>query len=141
MIGRIYDRIKDEYPFHEQLPTATMPDEIAGYVVQHRFRKGKDKWPLVQIGPELITLDDTEAYVWKDFKKRIHHMLDVLFEAYADPESKFKINWLLLRYIDSVDFGYEKDEIFSFLEENLKINIYEKLFEETRVSKLPFGTL
>jgi len=70
-------------------------------------------------------------------------MLDVLFEAYADPESKFKINWLLLRYIDSVDFGYEKDDIFSFLGKNLKtkINIYKKLFEKTRVSKLPFGTL
>nr|QNO45094.1 hypothetical protein DAFKAPGL_00003 [Methanosarcinales archaeon ANME-2c ERB4]QNO46051.1 hypothetical protein FINKGBGL_00001 [Methanosarcinales archaeon ANME-2c ERB4] len=32
LIDRMYDKISDEYPFHEQLPTATMPDEIAGYV-------------------------------------------------------------------------------------------------------------
>lgn len=50
LIGRLYDKLNDEYPFHEQLPTATMPDEIAGYVVRHRFRKDKDKWPLIQIG-------------------------------------------------------------------------------------------
>ncbi|MCD6239350.1 MAG: TIGR04255 family protein [Thermotogae bacterium] len=61
LIGRMYDRVKDEYPFHEQLPAATMPDEIAGYVVQHRFRKDKDKWPLIQIGPGIITLNDTEG--------------------------------------------------------------------------------
>ncbi len=41
LIGRIYDMVRSEYPFHEQLPTATIPDEIAGYVVQHRFRKDK----------------------------------------------------------------------------------------------------
>lgn len=141
LIGRIYDRVKDEYPFHEQLPTATMPDEIAGYVVQHRFRKDKDKWPLIQIGPGIITLNDTEGYVWEDFEKRIHHVLDVLFEAYPDPDSNLRINWLLLRYIDSVDFDYKGNDIFSFLRENLKINIdvHEKLFEETGVSNLPLG--
>ena len=31
-ISKMYDKISDEYPFHEQLPTPTMPDEIAGYV-------------------------------------------------------------------------------------------------------------
>ncbi len=141
LIGRIYDRVKDNYPFHEQLPTATMPDEIAGYVVQHRFRKDKDKWPLIQIGPGIITLNDTEGYVWEDFEKKIYHMLEVLFEAYPDPDSNLRINWLLLRYIDSVDFNYEGGDIFSFLKRNLKINIsiYKKLFEETGVNNLPLG--
>ena len=141
LIGRIYDRVRNEYPFHEQLPTATMPDEIAGYVVQHRFRKDKDKWPLIQIGPGIITLNDTEGYIWEDFEKRIYHMLEVLFEAYPDTETNLKINWSLLRYIDAVDFDYEEDNIFSFLSSNLKIHIdiYEKLFEETGVKNLPLG--
>ncbi|HIE14474.1 TPA: TIGR04255 family protein, partial [Candidatus Bathyarchaeota archaeon] len=111
------------------------------YVVQHRFRKDKDKWPLIQIGPGIITLNDTEGYVWEDFEKRIQHVLDVLFEAYPEADSNLRINWLLLRYIDSIDFDYEENDIFSFLRENLKINIkiYEKLFEETGVGKLPLG--
>lgn len=141
LIGRIYDRVKDKYPFHEQLPTATMPDEIAGYVVQHRFRKDKDKWPLIQIGPGIVTLNDTEGYVWEDFEERMFNVVDILFEAYPDAETNLKFNWLLLRYIDAVDFNYERDNIFSFLKENMKINIemYEKLFEEAGVSSLPLG--
>ncbi len=141
LIGTMYDRVKDEYPFHEQLPTATMPDEIAGYVVQHRFRKDRDKWPLIQIGPGIVTLNDTEGYVWEDFKKRIHHVLDVLFEAYPDADSNLKINWLLLRYIDAVDFNYQENNIFDFLKCNLKVGveIYKELFKETGVSNLPLG--
>ena len=141
LIGRIYDRIKNEYPFHEQLPTATMPDEIAGYVVQHRFRKDKDKWPLIQIGPGIITLNDTDGYVWEDFESRIYHLLDVLFDAYPDSDSNLRINWLLLRYIDAVDFDYEKYDVFSFIRENLKIDIkvYEELFKDTGVKGLPLG--
>ena len=141
MIGRIYDRVGSEYSFHEQLPTATMPDEIAGYVVQHRFRKDRDKWPLIQIGPGIITLNDTDGYVWEDFQERLYLMIDALFDAYPRAENNLKINWSLLRYIDAVDFNYEEIDIFSFLSENLKvrINIYEKLFEETGVEKFPSG--
>lgn len=141
LIGRIYDRVKDEYPFHEQLPTATMPDEIAGYVVQHRFRKSNDVWPLIQIGPGIITLNDTEEYVWEDFEKRISHILNILFEAYPDAESSLKISGLLLRYIDAVDFDYEENNIFIFLKEKMKMNIeiHKELFKDTGVSELPLG--
>ncbi|MCK4245079.1 MAG: TIGR04255 family protein [Candidatus Omnitrophica bacterium] len=141
LIGRIYDRVKEGYPFPEQLPTATMPDEIAGYVVQHRFRKGKNEWPLIQIGPGIITLNDTEGYVWEDFEKRISHLLDTLFEAYPDAENNLRVNGLLLRYIDAIDFDYGKDDIFTFLKGKMKMNIdiRKQLFEDARVSKLPLG--
>jgi len=141
LIGRIYDRVKDEYPFHEQLPTATIPDEIAGYVVQHRFRKDKDKWPLIQIGPGIITLNDTEGYIWEDFEKRIRKLLDVLYEAYPDSGNDLEVDRLLLRYIDAVDFDYEKENLFKFLEEKLKVNIqiHEGLFKETDVNNLPLN--
>jgi len=141
IVGRIYDKVINEYPFHEQLPTASMPDEIAGYVVQHRFRKGKDKWPLIQIGPGIITLNDTAGYVWEDFEKEICHVLDTLFEAYPEAESKLKANWLLLRYIDALNFDYGRDEILTFLKEKMKTNIeiHKKLFENTRVNKSPLS--
>lgn len=141
LIGRIYDRIKDKYPIHEQLPTANMPDEIAGYIVQHRFRIDNEKWPLIQIGPGIITLNDTEGYVWEDFKERVNHLVDVLFESYPDAENNLRINWLLLRYIDAIEFDYKKEDVFPFLKEKLKLNIdiNEKLFESTGVSNSPLG--
>lgn len=141
LIGRLYDRVKDEYPFHEQLPTVTMPDEIAGYFVQHRFRKDKDKWPLIQIGPGIITLNDTDSYVWEDFEKRINSLINILFEAYPDSRNNINVSELLLRYIDAVDFNYENEDIFSFLKEKLKVNIkiYENLFDKTGVGNKPLG--
>jgi len=141
IIGRIYDKVSNEYPFHEQLPTASMPDDIAGYVVQHRFRKNKNQWPLVQIGPGIITLNDTEGYVWEDFEKRIHDLLAILFEVYPDAENNLKVNDLLLRYIDAVDLNYEKVDVFAFLKDKLKVNIHihEDLFEGTSVSNLPLN--
>jgi len=142
LIGRIYERVKDKYPFPEQLPTATMPDEIAGYVVQHRFRKGKGEWPLIQIGPGIITLNDTDGYMWEDFEDRIYNdVIKNLFEVYPEPESNLKINSLLLRYIDGLNFDYSKNDIFTFLKEKMKTNIeiHKELLNDTGVNKLPLG--
>lgn len=141
IVGRIYDKVSNEYPFHEQLPTASMPDEIAGYVVQHRFRKGKDKWPLIQIGPGIITVNDTEGYLWEDFEKRIIHSVNTLFEAYPDAKNNLIFNSVLLRYIDAIAFDFDKENIFNFLKEQMKtsINFYLKLFEGTGVKEQPLG--
>lgn len=141
LIGRLYDKLNDEYPFHEQLPAIAIPDEIAGYIVQHRFRKDKDKWPLIQIGPGIITVNDTEGYVWEDFEKRIIQAVNTLFEVYPESENNLKVNRLLLRYIDAFAFDFEKDDIFNFLREQMKtkIDLYQNLFEDTGVGKTPLG--
>ncbi len=141
LIGRLYDKLNDEYPFHEQLPSSAMPDEIAGYIVQHRFRKDKDKWPLVQIGPGIITINDTEGYIWEDFEKRIIQTVDILFEVYPESKNNLKVDRLLLRYIDAVAFDFGKDDIFAFLKEQVKTKIvlHQKLFEDARVEKLPLS--
>jgi uncharacterized protein (TIGR04255 family) len=141
LIGRLYDKLNDEYPFHEQLPAATMPDEIAGYIVQHRFRKDADKWPLVQIGPGIITVNDTEGYIWEDFEKRIIQAVNILLEVYPESKSNLKVNRLILRYIDAIAFDFERDNIFTFLKEQVKteISLYQKLFEDTRVGKSPLS--
>lgn len=140
LIGTIYDKIKNEYPFHEQLPTATMPDEIAGYIVQHRFRKEKDGWPLIQIGPGIVTLNDTSRYTWEDFENRISSTISTLFDTYPDSKN-LNIKELALRYIDAINFDFEKEDIFDFLEEKMKtdIEIYPKLFTNTGVEESPLG--
>lgn len=141
LVGRIYEKIKDEYPFHEQLPTATMPDELVGHVIQHRFRKNENEWPLIQIGPGIITLNDTKGYTWDNFKEKSICMLNTLFETYPDAEINLNVNGLSLRYIDAITFDFKNDNILVFLKEQLKteIHLYQKLFEDTEVSNLPLG--
>jgi uncharacterized protein (TIGR04255 family) len=138
LVGSLYSQLKDEYPYHEALPAASIPDDIAGHVIQHRFRKGKNQWPLIQIGPGILTVNDTEDYIWENFEKRVIHAVNNFFEIYPDPET-LKINSLLLRYIDAVEFDFSSNDIFQFLADKMKTTIqpYNELFKETGVDSIP----
>lgn len=139
LVGRFYDKIVDEYPYHEELPTAYIPDEISGYIVKHRFRKKENEWPLIQLGPGILTVNDTEGYIWEDFEKRIIIAISTLYDLYPEPEENLIINRLMLRYIDSIEFDFKKDNIFNFLKNKLKteINLYQNLFDNKKVLNLP----
>lgn len=141
LIGRLYDRVCHIYPYHEQLQTAEMPDEIAHYIVQHRFRTDKNKWPLVQLGPGIITVNDTENYIWSDFEKHVNNTVENLFEAYPSHDGKLEVNNLLLRYIDALPFDFEKEDIFQFLKKMMHTNIelHPKLFKDTPVKASPIN--
>lgn len=138
-IGRLYDRIKEKYEFHETLSTAAIPDEIAAYVVQHRFRVGEGEWPLVQIGPGILTLNDTETYKWDDFESRIPYVLKAFFEVYSSED--LVVNGLILRYIDAIEFNYNEEDIFSCLKSALKttVSVPQSLFDATGVDQTPLA--
>ncbi len=141
LVGRIFEKVKTEYPFYEQLPTANIPDEIAGYIIQHRFRKNKDEWPLIQIGPGIVTLNDTEEYLWINFEKKINYLLETLYDIYPDAKTNLIINGLSLRYINAVPFDFKNENILDFLKEKFKteINLHQELFGDKKVNKFPIG--
>lgn len=141
LVGRLYDRIDKDYPFHEPLPTASMPDEMLGYVVQHRFRTAKAEWPLVQVGPGVVTLNETLNYTWDDFELRSHQLAKSLFAAYPDASSPLVITSLQFRYIDAIPFDFGNDDIFRFMSENLKINIAfpSAIYQDAPIESHPTG--
>ncbi len=67
LLGTFRESLNEEYPFHEPLPTSALPDEITGGQVKHRFRAAKDAWPLVQIGPGIMTVNETEIFSTSQF--------------------------------------------------------------------------
>lgn len=140
LIGRLYDKLCErEYPFHESLPQATMPDEMAAYIIQHRFRKKEGGWPLIQMGPGIITLNDTENYDWPDYQKRLCDLINSYFSLY--PSSKeIQVSGLTLRYIDAIDYDFNEN-ILVFLKEKMAINFSmpESLFNDTNVNNIPLG--
>ena len=121
-LGRLYDKVIEEYPEHEQLPSASVPDEIVGHVVQHRFRKSLNGWPLLQVGPGILTVNDTYNYLWTDFKERSIDAINKLYEAYPKV-TQLQIESLLLRYIDAVEFDHTHENIIDFLREKMKVDI------------------
>lgn len=138
LIGRLYDRVARDYPEHEQLPAAALPDGFAGHVVQHRFRCGANDWPLVQIGPGILTVNETDKYTWTDFCQRAIAAVGALFDSYPKGD-ELQIESLLLRYIDGIHFDYLSESIFEFLEEKMKVGIElpQGLFDPERVRSRP----
>jgi uncharacterized protein (TIGR04255 family) len=130
LVGRVYDRL-DGYPVHEALPASTMLHQVAVYNVQHRFRRSANGWPLVQIGPGILTLNDTEKYDWEDFKARIPKVLKALLQAY--PKGEFKVKRVLLRQVNAVEFNFEENDVFAFLRNKMEIglSIPQSLFVDT----------
>lgn len=138
MLGRISDLAEKSYPFTEELETARFPDDMVPYIVQHRFRCGEGKWPLIQIGPGIATLNSTENYTWPDFKQSANNLLDILYKARPDRDS-FQVDTLLLRYVDAIDFDFEKGDILWYLREKMKIDVklQEALFSDSKIKSSP----
>lgn len=138
LLGRLFDRMLKDYPEHEQLPTANVPDELVGHVVQHRFRVSANSWPLVQVGPGVFTVNSTADYKWPDFRRRVLSAIEKLFDAHPKV-GELKITNLILRYIDAVDFDFGVGNTFEFLRDKLKLNVSlpDTLFADTGVENKP----
>lgn len=138
LLARLFDRLTPDYPEPEELPTASFPDEMTGSVVKHRFRHAANDWPLVQVGPGIMTVNDTCKYTWADFRSRSVTAVQKLFEAHPKPD-QFEVHSLALRYIDAVELDFTKEDVFAFLRDKLKVAIElpSSLFENTGVDSTP----
>lgn len=140
LVGLLYDAMSKVYPIHKQLQAASIPDEMAAYIVQHQFLDNNG-WPLIQIGPGIITLNDTKAYSWVDFQSRIHNLIEVLFKKYPNASEKLRLKSASLRYIDAEEFDFGSNNIWDFLSDKLKWKVtpYAELFGNTGVNSSPMA--
>jgi uncharacterized protein (TIGR04255 family) len=138
LLGRFSERVQEDYPFHEVLPSAQMPEIMVPNTAQHRFRIDKEQWPLIQIGPGMLTFNETDRYKWHEFKSRCEKAVDYLYDAH--PEKKeLVIQDLILRYIDAVEVDFSKEDVFQFLNTKMKINISlpSNLFNDGNIKPNP----
>ncbi len=120
LLGRFYDRVQKEYPAHEALPSAILPDDMVPQSPQHRFRRTPEGWPLIQMGPGLLTVNETAAYRWEDFRARCLTALATLWEAHPKPDD-LHLEALTLRYINAVDFDHTTKPVFGFLRDRMGV--------------------
>ncbi|MCA9442138.1 MAG: TIGR04255 family protein [Candidatus Omnitrophica bacterium] len=138
LLGRLSERLRDKYPFYQSLPSANIPDAMVPHVVQHRFRVEKDSWPLVQLGPGILTVNETEGYTWDEFKPRCEAAVNLLYESHPQKED-FSVEEITLRYIDAVEVNFGQTSVLDVLREKLKttISLPESLFDNSGVVKSP----
>jgi uncharacterized protein (TIGR04255 family) len=137
--GLLYEQLRAAYPFTEQLPAAAVPGDFIAHIVQHRFRSAEGEWPLVQLGPGVVTANDTTGYTWVSFQQQIERLVSALMKAYPS-DSDLRPVAVVLRYINAIPFDYEKDDAFEFLRDKLHVGVAlpDDLFAEG-VERAPSG--
>ena len=142
MVGRLYERVRDKYPAIEDLPITQIPPNMTVHVVRHRFRAADGQWPLVQIGPGVVALNDTENYTWPDFRARAMELHPQVKESHPNPGA-LQITSLKLQYIDAVEFDYNKADVRQFLKDKMHIalSVPNVLFEGKPITDQPTNTV
>lgn len=120
-LGVFYNNVKDKYTSIEELDASKAPEGMLPNAPQYRFRAGDSGWPLIQLGPGIGTVNFTQPYTWKIFKKEALYLQKQLVDAYKS--NSFKVNTIVLHYRNAYPFNFSKDNLFTFLSEKLNTTI------------------
>lgn len=118
--GLFYSKIKHQFPVNFskiQDPSIRIYPSIS-----HQFWKSKNTWPVVQFGPGMMTVNDTEVnYEWSQFLPLIKECIKYLSDSY---DSSIKINRLSLKYIDAIEFKTnDVSQQLDFINKNFNLNL------------------
>lgn len=122
-IGALRQALKSEFPVVKRKMDPSIPSEMLPHQTLYQFWTGGNEWPVVQIGPGILTINETEAkYEWKrQYLPTIEKTLSNLKAAYgAWPPVKSA----MLRYIDTVDVeNYHFENWLQFIDDNFNIKL------------------
>ncbi len=140
LLGRLSDKVAAKYPAYERLPVASVPEELAAYLVQHRFRYGQGDYPLIQVGPGIMTFNETSKYEPSDFSERVVEAIRLLYDAHP-ASSELEMESIQLRYINAEEFDYEQNNAIEFLREKMGVefSLPPRMFADFGVKSSPRG--
>jgi uncharacterized protein (TIGR04255 family) len=144
LLSRFYDKVMAQFPEFENLvPASLMPEPMTPSMVRHRFRKAKNSWPLIQLGPGVMSVNETEGYTWSGFRPMLKMAVESLLQAYPTNLAKLQISQVTLRYIDALPLETDgaKREIIEFLKDYLHtdVSVDPLLFEDPSTAGKPSG--
>ncbi len=145
LVGRYYDRIRNDYRTTIDLPISQVPESMTPYGVRHQFRAGPDQWPVTQIGPGVLTFNETTAYDWVPFREKVSRIVQSLFDAYPTDIAALTPTQVTLRYVNSILFDPSTSDrpILTFLKDFLHTSILidPLLFDDTELANSPTNAL
>lgn len=121
--GKFSSIISSAFPTHKRIFPANSPVKMYGRPF-HQFWKGEVKWPVTQLGPGILTVNDTnENYIWDpNYRNDIHAAINALNNSYS---KKLSFNKVSLKYIDTVDIP-STENITNFIGKNLQTDLINK---------------
>lgn len=129
LYGDLYANLKDEFPNRERLTPLEIPFDALINIPVFRFTKNENKYPLIQIGPGVISINTlNEFYVWEDFRENIHQLLDILKDIYPKFQTLKIIPALI--YIDFLKFNDSNTKGYNFINQNFNISINSNILND-----------
>jgi uncharacterized protein (TIGR04255 family) len=137
--GDLYSHLKGKYPHRENLVSPEVPFDIVRGIPVFRYRESNNSYPLVQIGPGLITVNTTDSkYFWDEFRNEANNVLFILSEIY--PKYRNLTLSPILIYIDFFELDKTNCNSFEFINTNFQLHFSENFIHEegTALSDLNF---
>lgn len=139
MYGSLYERLKKDFPFIEDLPSVQAHPETTPFVPRHRIRKEKNGYPLVQVGPGILTFNGSKEYNWGSFKSFALRLIESIIDLF--PQEGPPLNFIKseIRFVNAIRFDLARENPLSFLAEKLhvKIEMDPDLLAQTAVNERP----
>ncbi len=111
-----------EFPVYKRTLPENSPVSVYPAPV-HQFWRGEGHWPLVQLGPGILTVNDTERnYEWlQSFRPLVAQVLAWMQKSYEVPLRVIQLN---LRYIDAVVIREaDPSDVLAFINRNFRVNL------------------
>ncbi len=124
-VGKMQSLVEEEFPIYKRKYSIDIPEQpVLHYQTVHQFWSGDGKWPVLQLGPGIFTVNDTEKnYDWEaEFFPMAIKNIHRLWKAYG---GTLKVNFASLRYIDSVllaEYGEQTENWKEFIQNNLNFS-------------------
>lgn len=139
MYGRLYERLKKDFPVIEDLPSTQAHPDATPYIPRHRMRKDKNGYPLIQVGPGIITFNDSKGYSWSRYKELSLRLIDSIIDLY--PQGTMPLNFIKseIRYVNGIRFDLARENPLHFLNDKLhmKLEMDPEFIETNRLSERP----
>lgn len=137
--GDLYSSVKKELELREAIVPPEFPVELYINRPIYRFRSKMGGYPLIQIGPGILTTNTIDQeYYWDTFNNFTKNILDKFFSVYQFP-SETNIE-LALQFHDFIEFSFKEQDIYEFLKNNLHINFDQTFFATSNNPKeISFG--
>ena len=128
LYGDLYSELKQKYPFRESIVPTEIPIDILINQPVHRYRTAPNDYPLVQVGPGIITLNTIDSkYFWDEFSNLAENLLDAFLKVYpVETDDKFTPSVL---FLDFFPFDFENNDIHKYINENFNITFGQSFFK------------
>lgn len=108
----------------DQLVPEHVPQEMIAGLPAFRFRPAANRWPLVQLGPGVMTVNVTPPYEgWGEFAVTLEGAIRAVDATFSFGEQFSRIKSLELRYLDAFTAKHGLGDHIEFIRDDLSLTI------------------